>query len=852
MEINGPTHAEEYVNAFLVPFSRGHRLSREGDRALKLCTLLAFPPPPPGSVVQDVDLPPRLEAVGPEQLSRVVLDLAEGYARLPSGLHPNRQVIVEELLPTLEKLTQVPKCTWCLYPSSSCACGSVQARAQCQARDIPEDPPLPYQQVVPTASQSTGTLPSYTQAPRCMYPTPILGAPEEPPPMWSPTAAEQGLRPTIKPHSQTTVTTTQRAVPRLPPPPGLMPPMTSIPALMSLMPTSGPTSSVTFTSTTRTGDTTASTGPSTSSSSQRESQGCGQVRIQESTQVGSSQAGAQQSSRRWRCAQSQGHSQSQTRPLPQSQSQRRTQTTTTSEGDRQARAPANPSSSSSAAQQASTLGEAHQETPMDTSEVRPREGATLAGQWGDPCPFDNEGPDMPKSEGWKADYSTFFRYFLRGHYPHITPAQLRQIIEPVLRYLGTHREFWAQLKEEDPLQLMPYLAAVFKRQTGLAFPALAKYMKWIKAGSFYHGIIREREELNHTPHLAHAPAPNMNQRSPNEDALISHHQEYKATFQQANTSLAALAKAQSNFITSLAICREDTREVRTLSLPEPLQVRQPQSGAGDATGATPDAPLLLSNREPTTSKRQKRLATGEADHPGRSLNPFPLQADGDRRAMVEILLNTAAGITHAASEEVARYFQVKYPRMSSADAHHWANQLLVTLSEYQLECALHDPSVVSHVVSSQVDQELKPGEEYYVQPPDGTPVDFRLVEQGRTLRFTTFLHRIDQTVTRGVGASNSVRVEEHGTGPLMQLLLGPGTCPLTMELVIARVITENVETLVELRDRALSKAQQYHIELMTRMKVVAAMESRLSHQEDPTEIRHLQKELDSLKKKCDR
>ena len=314
---------------------------------------------------------------------------------------------------------------------------------------------------------------------------------------------------------------------------------------------------------------------------------------------------------------------------------------------------------------------------------------------------------------------------------------------------------------------MPYLAAVFKRQTTLALPALAKYMKWIKAGSFYQGIIHEREELNHTPHLATAPAPNMNQRSPNEDTLISHRQEYKAALQQADTLLAALAKAQTNFLTSLAICRQDTRKVQTLSLPEPLQAQQPQSRAGDATGATPDVPPLPSNHAPTTSKRQKRPATSEADRPGRSLNPFPLQADSDRRAMVEILLNTAAGITHATSEEVARYFQIKYPRMSSADTHCGANQLLVTLSEYQLECALHDPSVVSPVVSSQIDQELKPEEEYYDQQPEGTPVDFRLVEQGRTLRFATFLHRIDQTVTRGIGASNSVRVEEHSTGPLM-------------------------------------------------------------------------------------
>ena len=68
--------------------------------------------------------------------------------------------------------------------------------------------------------------------------------------------------------------------------------------------------------------------------------------------------------------------------------------------------------------------------------------------------------------------------------------------------------------------------------------------------------------------------------------------------------------------------------------------------------------------------------------------------------MVEILLNTVAGITHATSKEVARYFQVRYPRMSAADARHGANQLLVSLSEYQLECAIHDPSVVSLVISS--------------------------------------------------------------------------------------------------------------------------------------------------------
>ena len=193
MEINGPSWAEEFINAFLVPFSRGHRLSKEGDRALKLCALLVFPLPPPRSVVQNVDLPPHLEAVGAEQLSRVVLDMAEAYARLPLGLCPNHRVIVDKLLPALEDLTRTPKCTWCLYPSPSCACGSIQAQAQCRARGPPEDLPPPYQRealttIGSTPQPTTGTLSSHAQAPGhsyfqqgIMYPTSILGTPEDPP-----------------------------------------------------------------------------------------------------------------------------------------------------------------------------------------------------------------------------------------------------------------------------------------------------------------------------------------------------------------------------------------------------------------------------------------------------------------------------------------------------------------------------------------------------------------------------------------------------------------------------------------------------------------------------------------------
>ena len=217
--------------------------------------------------------------------------------------------------------------------------------------------------------------------------------------------------------------------------------------------------------------------------------------------------------------------------------------------------------------------------------------------------------------------------------------------------------------------------------------------------------------------------------------------------------------------------------------------------------------------------------------------------------MVEVLLNTAAGITHATSEEVARYFQTKYPKIFPADARCGANQLLVTISEYHLMCALHDPSGVSPVIPSQIEQELRLEEEYYEQPPPGTLVDFRQVEWGCTLRFGAFVHRIDQSVTWGIGASQSLREDEHSAGPLLQLLLGPGTSPLTEEAVIAQVIAENMETLHEMRRHALPKVQQAHIELMSLLQEMAALESHHNREHDPAEHKRMKKELNALRVK---
>ena len=154
MSINGPTHAVEYLNAFFSLFTRGEfRLSSQGDKVLKLCALLAIPPPPPGIVAEAVSLPPHLEAVALEQLSEVVLGLAEVALAMPHTLRPHGRVVVEELLPELERLMGIPKCSWCLHPSNRCPCGGVPPQAQGPAPTTPADRPPSYQQATSRAPQ---------------------------------------------------------------------------------------------------------------------------------------------------------------------------------------------------------------------------------------------------------------------------------------------------------------------------------------------------------------------------------------------------------------------------------------------------------------------------------------------------------------------------------------------------------------------------------------------------------------------------------------------------------------------------------------------------------------------------
>ena len=265
-------------------------------------------------------------------------------------------------------------------------------------------------------------------------------------------------------------------------------------------------------------------------------------------------------------------------------------------------------------------------------------------------------------------------------------------------------------------------------------------------------------------------------------------------------SPAILAKAQRNLDTSITIRNGDHREIKPLELPMPTQAASPISGGRKSTARA----------QSTGNKRQKRSASCDPSCPGRNLNPFPLNPDdGERWALVQILLNTAGGFAYVTCEEVAESIQARFIELDMDTCRRTANRVLVMITEYHLMCAIRDPSAVSLVIPEEILVTLPPLEGYYgIQPTPGTSPNLRILEEACTLRFIVWLHKTDICQQYGWEVAESIHVEDHTVGPLLSLFLYPGTGLMTARAVFTHAVAENFDNLMEcLRQARASLAE---------------------------------------------
>ena len=115
------TGARRYVGAFRAPF-QDLRLTPSQEHVLRVCSLLAIPPPPPGQEALPGGVPEDLSQDNLSTWADTVQDVAAGMIVPQPGMDQMIFPQVVEVLTLLESVSWVAFCRQCYLPGSACRC----------------------------------------------------------------------------------------------------------------------------------------------------------------------------------------------------------------------------------------------------------------------------------------------------------------------------------------------------------------------------------------------------------------------------------------------------------------------------------------------------------------------------------------------------------------------------------------------------------------------------------------------------------------------------------------------------------------------------------------------------------
>ena len=79
-----------------------------------------------------------------------------------------------------------------------------------------------------------------------------------------------------------------------------------------------------------------------------------------------------------------------------------------------------------------------------------------------------------------------------------------------------------RIKEESPLDYMPFIAGEFHAVTGMRLHELQDFTRWIKKGSYYHGLLVYQGQIEEISHLIGEDLPKWPQLKPSESCQNSY------------------------------------------------------------------------------------------------------------------------------------------------------------------------------------------------------------------------------------------------------------------------------------------------------------------------------------------
>ena len=364
---------------------------------------------------------------------------------------------------------------------------------------------------------------------------------------------------------------------------------------------------------------------------------------------------------------------------------------------------------------------------------------------------------------------------------------MREFEEQFLNFLGQCQEQWKAIKEESPLEYMPYMKRQFLVLTGVQLTGLSRFTGWIKPGSYYHGVVARKGQLNQCLHLAGAIPPRGPQIHPSETQAL--------TQKRVDTPTTSSSMQETDGSVTQGSC---------FDAPVPMEM----GGAGDGHSWVDWVDAC-----PEEEWRRDRPAKHPRASSGRwhphSINHFPLQDSEGRHQAVQQLYHHASELTPVHHDVAAQGMATHHPDLEAGMTKSLNNMVLCMILEYHLMCLSQGLSYISPVLLEAATDLLPPLEEYRAGRDFQGTQDLRVLERAKTLWVAIWLHCLDMATAGDREAFYSLDASKHGRGLLLEFLLSPWASNLTYEEVVNRVLAKNRDK----RESSLNNNQKLRTQL---------------------------------------
>ena len=164
---------------------------------------------------------------------------------------------------------------------------------------------------------------------------------------------------------------------------------------------------------------------------------------------------------------------------------------------------------------------------------------------------------------------------------------------------------------------------------------------------------------------------------------------------------------------------------------------------------------------------------------------------------------------------------------------YFSNVPCMAITECHLTSGCIPIGMCSPVLQPVVEAELPPLESYLHGREIGTQ-DVHILSEAAIKRLGAWLHQIDMTIRYDEARANSPCDDDHKLGALLDYFLMPNNTGVSLEDIIGRVVTENVDTLevcLVKGKKVLKEATKAQSKLLTRV----AKQKMAQEKSHPTE-----------------